>query len=413
MIRGGFGLFFGDSYDREIIQELRLGFGTTYTARIPVPTLLKDGIPPGALDDVPASQLTPAFGVRGTPFEASQIQFLDPHRRSPYNINFNLTIQHQWKGILFELGGLGNLGREAIFGNINVNHIPPNLLAQTSIPSRLRRPWTAYGSDATQIQILGPNWGLSNYLGVTFKSERRYANGLGWVVAYSFTRWIDNLISQGTPIGDNDQVQNIYNLKNERSLSTNTAPHRLVLSPIYDLPFGRGRRWLQNGIASYIVGGWQLATIGTLQSGSPFGVTVLNGPTNLLGDNSDGTILRADLVPGQPLYASGKGSPAAGVRGLNWLNPAAFANPAPYTFGNSSRTLPQVLGPPLFNFDSLLAKNFRVRERWRVQFRWEMFNMTNTPNWALPNDNLGGNAFGVITAANSRRIMQAGLKLYW
>jgi len=250
-------------------------------------------------------------------------------------------------------------------------------------------------------------------LGFTFKSERRYQNGLGWVIAYSFTRWIDNELSQGTPLGDNDQIQNIYDLKNERSLSTNDAPHRLVLSPIYDLPIGKGRRWLQRGILSQIVGGWQIGMIGTLQSGSPFGTTVLNGPLNLLGDNSDGTILRTDLVAGQPLYASDKGSPASGVRGLDWLNPAAFANPAPFTFGNASRTLPQVLGPGLINFDSLLAKNFRVGEQWRAQFRWEMFNMTNTPNWGNVNDNLGGASFGAITSASSRRIMQLGLKLYW
>jgi hypothetical protein len=153
--------------------------------------------------------------------------------------------------------------------------------------------------------------------------------------------------------------------------------------------------------------------IGTLQSGSPFGVTVLNGPLNLLGDNSDGTILRADLAPGQALYASDKGSPAAGVRGLNWLNPAAFANPAPFTYGNASRTLPQVLTPASINFDSLLAKNFRLKEQWRAQFRWEMFNMMNTPAWGNPSDVLGGTSFGVITSASSRRIMQLGLKLYW
>ena len=65
----------------------------------------------------------------------------------------------------------------------------------------------------------------------------------------------------------------------------------------------------------------------------------------------------------------------------------------------------------MINFDWLLAKNFTVGERWRAQFRWEMFNMTNTPNWALPNDSLGGASFGVITSASSRRIMQLGLKL--
>jgi hypothetical protein len=186
-----------------------------------------------------------------------------------------------------------------------------------------------------------------------------------------------------------------------------------VFSPIYDLPFGKGRRWLQQGILSQLAGGWQIAMIGTLQSGSPFGVTVLNGPLNILGDNSDGTILRADLVGGQSLTVRTKGDPAEGVRGIQWLNPAAFANPAQYHFGNASRTLPKVLGPGLVNFDSLLAKNFLAGDRWRAQLRWEMFNMTNTPKWADPNDVLGGAAFGIAGSATSRRIMQLGLKLYW
>src|SRR4029078_11364727 len=118
---------------------------------------------------------------------------------------------------------------------------------------------------------------------------------------------------QGTPLGDNDQIQNIYVLKSERSLSTNTAPHRLVFSPIYDLPFGKGRTWMKHGVLSQIVGGWQVGMIGTLQSGSPFGVTVLNGPTNLLGDNSDGTILRAHLVGGPLRYASTRGCAGGGL----------------------------------------------------------------------------------------------------
>ena len=89
---------------------------------------------------IPMSALTPTFGDRGTAYPLAVVQYLDPHRKTPYSMNFNLTIQHQWKGILFEIGGLGNLGRQADFGNINMNHIPPNLLSQTQIQERLRRP---------------------------------------------------------------------------------------------------------------------------------------------------------------------------------------------------------------------------------------------------------------------------------
>ena len=412
VVRGGFGLFFGDAYDRQIIQEERVGFNNAWQARIPVPTTLKDGVAPGILNDTPASALVPTFGQRGTAAPISVVQYLDPHRKTPHTMNFNLTIQHQWKGILFEAAGLGNLGRQCDFPNINMNHIPPNLLSQTQIEEYLRRPYTQFDSEQGQIQILTPNWGISNYLAFTFKSERRYQNGLSWIVSYAFTRWIDNLDSQANPEGDNNQVQDIYNLKLERSNSTNDIPQRLVLSPIYELPFGKHRRWLQHGILSNTVGGWQLATIGTIQSGPPFGTTVNQGPLNLLGDNSDGTTLRADLVSSQ-LLASDKGKPAAGVRGIDWLNPNAFASPAKYTYGNSSRTLPGVFGPGMVNFDLMLAKNFTVRERWRAQFRWEAFNFTNTPAWGLPNESLGAGQFGIITGASGRRIMQLGAKVYW
>ena len=412
VVRGGFGLFYGDAYDRQIIQEEHLGFDNTYQARTPVPFVLQNGLPPGALDPIPTSALTPAFGDRGTAYASSVVQYVDPHRKTPHNMIFNLSIQHQWKGVLFEIAGLGNLGRQSVFANINMNHIPPNLLSQTQIEQYLRRPYTQFDSEQPQVQILSPNWGISNYLAFTFKSERRYQNGLGWIVSYAHTRWIDNLNSLANPEGDNNQIQNVYNLKGERSNSTNDIPHRLVLSPIYELPFGKGRRWVNAGFLSHIVGGWQLAAIGTLQSGSPFGTTVLNGPLNLLGDNSDGTTLRADLVSSQ-LYSLNKGAPAVGVRGIQWLNPAAFAAPAPYTYGNSSRTLPGVYGPATISFDLMLSKNFVIHEKWRAQFRWEAFNFTNTPTWNYPTEALGNGQFGLITGASGRRIMQLAIKVYW
>jgi hypothetical protein len=412
VVRGGIGLFYGDAYDREIIQEEHLGFDEVYQARTPVPFVLQNGVPAGTFSPIPTSALVPTFGDRGTPYIQSVVQYLDPHRKTPHNLLFNLTIQHQWKGVLFEIAGLGNLGRQADFGNINMNHIPPNLLSQTQIEQYLRRPFTQFDSEQAQVQILSPNWGISNYLAFTFKSERRYQNGMGWIVSYAHSRWIDNLDSLANPEGDNNQIQNIYNLKGERSNSTNDIPHRLVLSPIYELPFGKNRRWLKTGILSNVIGGWQLATIGTLQSGSPFGTTVLNGPLDLLGDNSDGTTLRADLVSSQ-LYSPNKGQPAVGVRGIQYLNPAAFAAPAPFTYGNSSRTLPGVYGPGMISFDLMLAKNFIVHETWHTQFRWEAFNFTNTPTWGYPTEALGNGQFGLITSASGRRIMQVAAKVYW
>ena len=234
------------------------------------------------------------------------------------------------------------------------------------------------------------------------------------MASYAFVHWIDNLIFFGGTFGDTDQIQNIYNIKGERSLSQGDVPQRLVLSPYYELPFGKGKPWLSHGFPSKIFGGWQVGMIGTMQTGSPFGSSVLNGPVAYLGDSAAGTTLRPNLVMSD-LASTSQGQAAVGQRGLQWLNPAAFAIPALYTHGNASRTLPGVLSPGLVNFDMMLSRNFVVHEHWRGQVRWEAFDALNTPFFQVPNEVVGQGSFGIInsTSASSRRIMQFGAKLYW
>jgi hypothetical protein len=182
-----------------------------------------------------------------------------------------------------------------------------------------------------------------------------------------------------------------------------------VMSPIIDLPFGRGRRWVQNGIANQVLGGWSISSIVTLQSGSPFGVQVNNGPRDVLGDQADGKNLRPDLIGNPDLPDSLKGKPATGgVRGIQWFDPEAFAVPARFTHGNASRTV--MTGPGYVNFDIAVLKNFSLTERHRVQFRWEMFNAFNTPNFGVPGSVLGAGGFGISGAGASDREMQFALK---
>jgi hypothetical protein len=148
------------------------------------------------------------------------VQFLDPHRKTQYNENFNLTLQRQWRELFFEAGYVGNLGRKITFPNLNINHIPTALLSRTDIPERLRRPYSQYDSEATQMQIISPNWGFSNYHAFNFKAEKRFSSGLGWIATYTWSKWIDNVIFTGgddSTFGDYDQIQNVYDLKHERS----------------------------------------------------------------------------------------------------------------------------------------------------------------------------------------------------
>ena len=415
VLRGGFGVFQGNPSNRNIIQPMDLGFNGIATFREPVPFTLQQGLPPGALAFPAEADLTPAFGTRGTRWPQSRVQFLDPRRRTQYGLNYNLTAQHQWKQVLFEGAYLANLGRKVPFPNINLNHIPPHLLARTDLPERLRRPWPQYDSDRPQMQIISPNWGLSNYHAFTFKSEKRFSSGYGWLVSYTWSKWIDNVVFVGADdatFGDDDQIQNIYDLRHERSLSTNHIPHRLVVTPIVELPVGHGKKWLNRaGPLNWIVGGWEVSTIATIQSGSPFGVTVVNGPRDILRDAADGKNLRADIVSDPRLPSSQKGQPAIGQRGIQWFNPDAFRPPPMFTHGNAARTV--LLGPGIVNFDLAVMKNFRVRERYRVQFRWESFNAFNTPTFGPPGSGLGAGGFGISDAGASDREMQFALKLYF
>lgn len=415
VVRGGFGMFFGNQYNTNVVQKARLGFSGLASYRDPVPFTLSQGLPAGAIEFPAESELTPAFGARGTRWAQSVVEFLDPQRRTQYNFNYNLTVERQWKQILFQGAYVASLGRKVVFPGMNVNDIPTELLAQTDIPERLRRPYTQYDSNQAQIQLISPTWGFSNYHAFTFKSEKRFSNGIGWMLAYSWSKWIDNVTFGGSgnqSLGDNDGIQNIYDLKNERSLSTDDVPHRLVVSPIIEMPFGKGKRWLNSGgITNAVLGGWELSTIATFQSGSPFGVTIVNGPRDLLGDAANGKTLRPNIVGNMDLPANQKGQPAANQRGIQWFNAAAFAAPARYTYGNAARTL--MMGPGWINFDTAVSKSWRFQERYQLQFRWEAFNSFNTPHFGSPNSDMGSASFGLAAAPDSVREMQFALKLYF
>ena len=186
-----------------------------------------------------------------------------------------------------------------------------------------------------------------------------------------------------------------------------------MFSPIYELPFGQGKRFNLSGVADTILGGWQISGIYTFQSGSPFGVTVQNGARDVKGDNAADATLYANLV-GDPDHPS-RGAPAlGGRRGVLWTNEDAFETPAPFTLGNAGRKVPDTSGPGtphIFNIS--IAKNTQLSERVTMQIRWETFNSFNTPEFNNPRDQVGQSGFGVVNAGNSHREMQLGLKFYF
>jgi hypothetical protein len=260
----------------------------------------------------------------------------------------------------------------------------------------------------------------SDYHAFIARLERRFAGGLAFMAGYTFGKSIDTASGlQGT-----NQPQDNYNLKAERGLSDFDIRHRAVFSETWQLPFGPGRRWLENGPASQGLGGWQASAIVTFQTGQPL-TAILS--TALSGTQSNGTD-RPDLIA-SPTLPKGQRTPD------RWFNTAAFQAP-PVFFddrgafsipGNEGRNV--ITGPGLWDCDLSLEKRFPIRERTNFVFRADFFNLTNHPNFDRPglilpasqnsesscaNSLFGGcAAFGAISSAENSRQIQFSVRLNW
>jgi hypothetical protein len=175
-----------------------------------------------------------------------------------------------------------------------------------------------------------------------------------------------------------------------------------VFSGLWDLPYGRGRQFGSNIApwADAVLGGWSLNSIVTLTSGRPFSVTVNGNPSN------SGQTDRANIV--------GNPNAVPGGRTVNqFINTAAFAPNAPYTYGNEQRN--SIIGPNYKNIDFSLSKEaslFNVKDQpVKLQFRWDVFNGFDHPNFGFPGFTLGTPTFGKLTFANDPRQMQLALKV--
>ena len=146
--------------------------------------------------------------------------------------------------------------------------------------------------------------------------------------------------------------------------------HVFTQSFIYELPFGKGKKWLNNGISSKVLGGWQTNGVLSLQSGAPinitFSATTLNAPFNSNRPDVTGDIDKPGLIG----------------TGAQYLSPASFSAPAPATFGNLGRNV--VTGPGVVNLDLSVFRKFAVREKTNLEIRFETFNFTNTAQFSNP-----------------------------
>lgn len=347
--------------------------------------------------------------------------------RVPYAVQWNLNLQYELPGsTLFDIAYAGNSGVK-LQANSNLNQIPDTALAlRDGLNAVVANPFfgvvpaaTGLGRETTTAaQLLRPypiftgvthQWGSqahSSYHALQSKFRKRYSNGLQFLAAYTWSKTIDDVSSVAGFLGDQNPGYTNNNRRDlDRSLSGSHVPHVLALNFQAELPFGKGKRFLNHGgVLNQIAGGWSVNGIGSLQAGSPIGVVSRNNTTASQGG-------------GQTPNSTGIKSATSGStkqRIYGWINPAAFADAPPFAFGNVGRFLPDNLGPPLHNWDISLLKDIRLNERMKFQLRGEFFNAFNQVNFANPSGTTFGQPdFGRINAAEAARIIQFGLKLYY
>ncbi|HEU4768733.1 MAG TPA: hypothetical protein VFS77_15225, partial [Pyrinomonadaceae bacterium] len=247
--------------------------------------------------------------------------------------------------------------------------------------------------------------GNSNYNALQARFQQRLYHGLTSLVSYTWSKSIDDASNFFSSAGDPNFPQNSYDVAAERGRSNFDVRHRLSLSYSYALPFGKGRTYLsQNeGWVSTVLSGWETHGIVTVQSGRPFTVALLPE----LDNSGTGRSILGFGANDRPNVV---GNPEISNRTPEqWLNTAAFAFPAPGTFGNAGRNI--LDGPGFLNVNASLTKNTHLTERVNLQFRAEVFNLFNHPNFNLPDNFLGSPTFGRISSARDPRHIQFGLKL--
>jgi len=235
--------------------------------------------------------------------------------------------------------------------------------------------------------------------------EKRFSRGFSIHSAYTYSKSINYAQEHLFSGGSNSFMQNARNLREQRGRSDFDYRHRWVTSYIYEVPFGRGKTYLTDGPASHILGGWRVSGVTNLRSGRPF--TIFAGANNSLVGNRGGLAnALADCVS--------DGALPTDERNVDrWFDASGYSVPTPARLGNCGRNT--LDGPGLVNFDFALARSFEYfGEGRRLEFRWEMFNMFNTPQFGLPERNRSSSAVGRIsTLAGDPRVMQFALKFYY
>lgn len=415
VLRGAYGIFYLPSNGGVGASPGDLGSGSETST----PVYL--GQPPAAPNTPPggASFSNPfVTGLLPYPFNAvgNGVNSVFRNWPTPFNQQWNFSLQRTiTSDLLIEASYVGSRGEHIWIGGIqedalnpqylalgaHLNDLVPNpfygvitsgaLSAQTIRLSQALLPYAQY----TSVSSLRAAVGDSIYHALTLRADKRTRYGLQFQAFYTFGKLIDDVPERFL---GGSSIINPYNLAQSRSLSNQDHSQIFTANFIYALPFGTGRQWLSQGWVGKVLGNWQVGGIASAETGTPLSISA-PGETQ---------------APGLGSYAMRVGNPVlpSGQQSLNtWFNPAAFTVAPLYSFGNDSRTEPNLRNPGLVNLDLSMSRYQPITERWKLQFRADLFNSLNNVNFNGPQNSVTAANFGQITSAAGGRTVQLGLRL--
>jgi len=441
-IRGGYGIFWAPNlaFNNPYLSE---GYNASTS-----PAASNDGGKTPAInlsDPFVGGIVKPAGNSKGDQTGLGiGLTIIDPNAKSTWIEQFSFDIQRElpW-AIGVAVGYVGSRSHNLTLGtpSLNQNQLLPTYasLGVAALSASVANPFYTPGGNGflgsttvTRAQLLRPfpAFGDINYIysdqnkakydSLAMRLQKRMSAGLNLLAQFTWARSFDRSSGGVGNDANGNQAgpQNVYNLPAEWAPSNFIAPIRFSMTISYELPFGKGKQFLTNAnrLADLAVGGWSLNLTNQTQTGFYLNILAANNDNSVMFTASE----RPNATGVNPATSGSVGSRV----NSGWLNPAAFSQPTPLTFGNTARTMP-VLGPGLYNWDASLFKNFSIVERMKAQFRFELLNATNTPffrapstSWQQPTRNADGSlsygSFGVVNnQGNFNRMVQLGLRLYF
>ena len=394
VLRAGFGISYTPFPDNSYAYNYPIRANNQFDPAISTygPAVLPGGAVASFQNGFPApiNPPIPSNGIISNPPVAQQYFTVNTNFKNPYVESWNLAVQQTlpWN-LTLDVAYVGNHGVDSVV-NYNLNAALTAGCGNTCLPEY------GFGGRTAATNLLFAGYS-SMYNSLQTKLNRRFANGFSLTTSYTYGK------GMGFQSGDDGGLTFYVNQRRNYARNDFDRTHTFVQSYVYDLPFGPGKKWLNNGVAGNIFGNWRVTGILTLMTGTPLTIT---GGSAL---NTPGSTQTADQVaPVQILHGINIGNP--------WFSPTSFTvENANGVFGNTGRNI--MSGPGFYNLDFSLFKLVKFKERYELEIRAEAFSATNTPQFNNPGTNAANyssdpskNTFGVVTGAGGGRGMQLGMK---